>query len=305
MPQRHLTLIPIPATGAEDVLLSSNGTAYTGTADGSIWAVAPGGRQVTRVAQTGGRPLGLEWLPDGRLLICDAHKGLLTITASGEVATLADSVGGRRMLFCNNAAVLDDGTIYFSDSSTKWPIEQWTSDLIDDTCTGRLLRLTPGGEPEVLLVGLSFANGVAKASDESFVVVAETGHRRLRRQYVTGPNAGSADVFAEDLPAHPDNIALGSDGLIWVTFASPKDPTLTALQKAPKSVRTAVRHAPEALKPAPKRTARVAAYDMSGRLVHDVDCDPTYWHMATGVREHEGRVWLGSLVEPALAYTDL
>ncbi len=305
MPQRSLTLVPVPAPGAEDVLLSANGTAYTGTADGSIWAVAPGGRQVTRVARTGGRPLGLEWLPDGRLLVCDAHRGLLTVTANGDIETLADSVDGRRMLFCNNAAVLGDGTIYFTDSSTRWPIEQWKSDLIDDTCTGRLLRLTPGGEPEVVLFGLSFANGVAKAGDDSFVVVAETGHRRLRRHYVTGPNAGNADVFAEDLPAHPDNIALGSDGLIWVTFASPADPALTVLQKAPKAVRSMVRRAPEPVKPKPKRTARVAAYDLAGRLIHDVDCDPAYWHMATGVREHEGRVWLGSLVEPALAYTDL
>ena len=42
-------------------------------------------------------------------------------------------------------------------------------------------------------------------------------------------------MFAEDLPGHPDNIALGSDGLIWVTYASPTDATLTFLQtKGPR-----------------------------------------------------------------------
>jgi hypothetical protein len=40
-------------------------------------------------------------------------------------------------------------------------------------------------------------------------------------------------------------------------------------------------------------------------VVHDISCDATDWHMATGVREHEGRVWLGSLVEPALAWFQL
>ena len=32
--------------------------------------------------------------------------------------------------------------------------------------------------------------------------------------------------------------------------------------------------------------------------------DATHWHLATGVREHDGRVWLGSLVEPAIAWSD-
>ena len=305
MPKRTLTLIPIPAPGAQDVLLSANGTAYTGTADGSIWAVKPGAGQARRVANTGGRPLGLEWLPDGRLLVCDALKGLLAVTSTGQVETLADAVDGVRMRLCNNAAVLRDGSIYFTDASTKWSLDQWQSDLVEDTCTGRLLRLVPGGTPQVLLGGLSFATGVAKAADESFVTVAETGHRRIRRYYLSGPDAGNADVFVEDLPAHPNNSSLGTDGLIWTTATSPAAPTLALLQKAPAVLRAAARRAPVALKRVPKRTARVAAYDDKGRLVHDVDCDPTQWHLATGVREHNGRVWLASMREPALAFVDL
>lgn len=312
MPQplitRTLTVVPVPGSGAEDVLVGHDGTVYTGTADGSIWAVSSDGSQIRRVANTGGRPLGLEWLPDAQILVCDAREGLLVVgLLDGTVRTLTNSVDGVRMKFCNNAAVLDDGSIWFTDSSTRWGIEEWTSDLIEDTCTGRLLRLGPGAaEPETVLDGLSFANGVARSPDSSFVVVAETGHRRLHRHHVTGEQAGVTEVFVEDLPAHPDNIALGSDGLIWVTYASPKDPSLTFLQTRAKPwVRAAVRNAPEALKPKPKRTARVAAYDLDGLLVRDISADATHWHMATGVREHQGRVWLGSLVEPAIAWFDL
>ena len=36
-------------------------------------------------------------------------------------------------------------------------------------------------------------------------------------------------------------------------------------------------------------------------LVHDLSADPAAYHLATGVREHQGRVWLGSLEEPAVA----
>lgn len=308
METRELTVVPVPGVGAEDVLIGHEGTAYTGTVDGSVFAVSADGALIRRIGNTGGRPLGLEWLPEGRILVCDAHRGLLTMRLEdGEIEVLADSVGRRRMRFCNNAAVTGDGTIWFTDSSLTWGIEDWKSDLIEDTRSGRLLRLGLGErEPEVVLDGLCFANGVARAADDSFVVVAETGTRRLTRVWVSGERAGASEIFVDDLPAHPDNIALGSDGLIWVTYASPTDGALTFLQtKAKPWVKTAVLHAPEALKPRPKRTARVAAYDDEGQLVRDIGCDATHWHMATGVREHEGRVWLGSLVEPALAWFQL
>ena len=43
------------------------------------------------------------------------------------------------------------------------------------------------------------------------------------------------------------------------------------------------------------------AFGDDGRVVHDRSLDASRFHMATGVREHAGRVWLGSLVEPAIA----
>jgi hypothetical protein len=62
---------------------------------------------------------------------------------------------------------------------------------------------------------------------------------------------------------------------------------------------------PERLQPKPKRTVRVQAYDDAGTLVHDLQRPGTTYHMVTGVREHDGRVWLGSLHEPAVAVIDL
>jgi hypothetical protein len=46
------------------------------------------------------------------------------------------------------------------------------------------------------------------------------------------------------------------------------------------------------------------AFDDDGGLVHDIDADASRFHMVTGVREHAGRVWLGSLAEPAVAVLD-
>lgn len=287
-----IRVIAVPGHGAEDVVVAPDGSVFTGTEDGVIHRIAPGGR-VEAVAGTGGRPLGIELLPDGRLLVCDAHRGLLAVDpSSGAIEELA---GGMR--FCNNAAVAADGTIYFSDSSTVHPITGWKAEMIEVTRTGRLLRRTPDGAVTVLRDGLAFANGVALASDESFVAVAETAARTIARHWLTGRD----DFLVTDLPGYPDNIARGSDGLIWVSIASPTDPVVERLQGSPRWIRRQITRIPQRLQPAPKRTVRVQAYDDDGRLVHDLTGDSTHFHMVTGVREHHGRVWVGSLHEPAVA----
>lgn len=298
-----LTVVPIPGPGAEDVLVGPDGRVWTGTADGAIHAHDPVTGATTTVAATGGRPLGLENLPDGRILVCDAHRGLLALDpATGDLETLLREVAGERLLLPNNAAVLPDGTIWFSDSSRVFPIEEWKSDLIEHTCTGRLFRRTPDGGVETVLDRLCFANGVALTQEADAVLVAETGTRTIRRVHLGADGRpGEATTWVDDLPGHPDNIALGTDGLVWVALAAPSDRTLAVLQRSPGAVRGLVRRAPERLRPSPKRSARVLALDSTGRTVHDLDFDATFWHRATGVREHEGKVWLGSLVEPAIA----
>ena len=301
-----LTVIPVPGPGAEDVVVGPDGSVYTGTEDGSIFRVGHDGRRVDRVAHTGGRPLGIEIDPDGRLLVCDAHRGVLRVDpATGGVEAVADRIGRAPMMFCNNAAIASDGTVWFSDSSLKFGIEQWKDDFVQDTRTGRLARMGSDGVPEVVLEGLAFANGVALAADESYVAVAETGARTVVRWWLSGPRAGTRDFLVTDLPGYPDNIARGSDGLIWVSLASPRDPVVERLQRAPVPLRKAVTKIPEGLQPKPKRTVRAQAYDDAGTLVHDVDLPGTAYHMVTGVREHDGRVWLGSLHEPAIAFVDL
>ncbi|MFT3871690.1 MAG: SMP-30/gluconolactonase/LRE family protein [Nocardioides sp.] len=305
-----LKVHPVPAPGAEDVVVATHGpdtgSVFTGTEEGSIFRISHDGNRIERVARTGGRPLGIEFDADGRLLVCDARRGLLRVDpATGRVEAISDQVGGERYVFCNNAAVATSGEVWFSDSSTRFGIDEWKADLVQDTRTGRLLRREPDGTIEVVLDGLAFANGVALAADESFVAVAETGARTVVRHWLTGPQAGERDLLVDDLPGYPDNIARGSDGLIWVAIASPTDPVVERLQRAPLWLSRQVTRIPEALQPKPKRTVRVQAYDAEGALVHDLDLKTEAYHMVTGVREHDGRVWLGSLHEPAVAVVEL
>jgi sugar lactone lactonase YvrE len=300
--QLPVTVLPVPADGAEDVVVADNGLVFTGTVDGSVFAVRPDGGGVDLVGTTGGRPLGIELLPDNRLLIADAHHGLLAMEiGTGAIETLVDAVEGRPLVFCNNAAVATNGDVWFSDSSTKFGIEKWKNDFVQNTRTGRLFCLRGNGIVETHLDGLAFANGVALAADESYVAVAETAARTVVRLWLTGDKAGERDLLCSDLPGYPDNIARGSDGLIWVSIASPLDPFVERLQRAPLPLRKLVTAIPEAVQPKPKKTVRAMAFDDSGAVVHDVVGEVDGFHMVTGVREHDGKLWLGSLHEPAVA----
>lgn len=300
-----LRVLDTSGHGTEDVVVTPDGRVVTGVADGRLLAVDPSSGRETLVADTGGRPLGVEVHPDGGLVVCDAVRGLLHVADDGAVTVLADGFEGVRFVFCNNAAVGRDGTIWFSDSSTRFGIEHWRGDLIEHRPTGRLFRRDPDGSLTVLLDDLAFANGVALAADESFVVVAETGAYGLRRVWLTGGRAGTSEPFGTVLPGFPDNISTGDDGNVWVAIASPRDAALDLLLPRAPLLRTIVWALPQRLQPQPKRLIRVQAFSPAGELVHDVAGDHPRFGMPTGVRQVGDVVWLGSLESPTVAVLDV
>ncbi|SFO89033.1 Sugar lactone lactonase YvrE [Amycolatopsis arida] len=295
-------LVPVNGEGPEDVVVDEQGRIYTGVADGRILRISPDGRRIDTIADTGGRPLGLELYGPDELLICDCDRGLLAVSRDGgEPRTLATEAAGRRLLATNNAAVAADGTVYFTDSSAVFPIPRWREDLIEQTGSGRLLRRAPDGTIDELLGGLQFANGVALAADESFVAVAESGACRVRRAWLTGDRAGTTDVFLDDLPAYPDNISTGSDGLIWVAKASPRVAALDVVRRLPPPLRATVRRAPVWLQPGLGRTVGVLGVAPDGRVVRERTGEIDGFHVLTAVREKDGQLYFGSLVERAIA----
>jgi sugar lactone lactonase YvrE len=286
-----MRVLEVNGTGPEDVLLDDEGWIVTGVDDGRLLRISPDGSSITTLADTGGRPLGVERHPDGGFVVCDARRGLLRVSAEGDVETLSDGY-----VFCNNASVAADGTIYFTDSSRRFGLEHWKGDLLEHSGTGRLLRRSVSGDVEVLLDGLQFANGVALAADGSWVAVAETGGYSVRRLWLTGPQSGVDEPLVDNLPGFPDNIALGEDGLVWITIASPRNPLVDKLAPLPPVLRQAVWALPEALQPAPVHTVWVLAVDSAGQVVHDLQGTSDRFHMATGVRQRGDEVYLGSLV---------
>ena len=301
----NLRVFSTSGYGAEDVLVRADGHVLTGVEDGRLLAIDPATGAESVMAHTHGRPLGIEHHPAGGYVVCDSTRGLLHVGDDGGVAVLADSFEGARFVFCNNAGVAADGTIYFTDSSTKFGFEHWRGDLLEHRPTGRLFRRDPDGTLTVLADGLAFANGVALAADESFVVVAETASYALRRVWLTGERAGTVEPFGPTLRGFPDNISTGEDGNIWIAIASPRDRTLDVLLPRAPWIRSVVWTLPQRLQPQPKSVIHIQAYAPDGMLVHDIAGAHDRFGKPTGVRQVGREVWMGSFEQTTIAVFDL
>jgi strictosidine synthase len=290
--------------GPEAITVLPDGALLAGLKDGRVVKLKVGSDVPEVVVDTRGRPLAIEQHPDGRLIICDAHQGLLAWSAADQkLETLATGYGGIAFKFVDDLAIAKDGTIYFSDASARNSIERFTEDLLEHHTTGRVLKYVPATK-EVALVadGFSFANGVALSEDESFLVVAETGGYRLWKIPLTGADAGKKVLFLDALPAFPDNVrpAKSRKGF-WVALGSPRKPEIDALAGYP-AVRRLVGGLPKALMPKAARHAWVMLVDENGKPVESFQRDgvESYSPIACAT-ESDGWLYLGSFAREGVA----
>jgi sugar lactone lactonase YvrE len=299
-----LTLLPLPGYGPEHVTVDAEGRLLTGLADGRIVRVDPDSHTEI-VADTGGRPLGLEPCGDA-LVVCDAERGLLRVplTGSAKVEVLCNTVAGERLVFCSCPAIAADGTIYFSQSSRRFDFFHYKGDLLEHSSTGRVMRYR-GGTVDIVADGLDFANGMVLAPDEATLDVAETGAYRITRIELTGEQSGRTRTLAGELPGFPDNLSAGPGGLTWIGMASPRDAVLDFLLPRAPWLRSAVWKIPDRFQPKPKNMAWAMAIDGDGKIVHDLRGWNVGYHEVTAARVHDGKLYLASVDSRALAVTDL
>jgi len=293
--------------GPEDVALDAEGRLYGASHEGFIVRLDPDGSHPVRWADTGGRPLGIDFDAAGMLMVADAYRGLLSVAPDATVSVLADSADGIPIRYADDVDVGADGRVYFSDASTRFGAAASGGtyaasllDLMEHSRSGRLLVYDPdSGTTTTLLGGLSFANGVAVSPDQSFVLVVETGEYRVIRYWLTGPRAGESEPLIEGLPGFPDNVSTGLDGRFWVALISPRNALLDALADKP-FVRSAVQRLPGFLRPAAAAYGHVVAFDREGRVVEDLQDPAGGYPLNTGVAETADYLYLGSLVAPGI-----
>jgi sugar lactone lactonase YvrE len=311
LPEPDLTaalhVVDLPGTAPEDVVADAQGNIWTGVEDGRIIRISSDGNSSRVMTHTGGRPLGLAVARDGRLLICDSHRGLLRYDAATEtMETVVAEVAGRPLTFCSNVVESSDGTIFFTESTSRFPYEYYKGAVAEGRASGALFRRDPDGTVSVLASDLHFANGVTLTADESAVVFAESTGCRLSKYWLTGAWAGSITPLATDLPGYPDNICTGRDGRIWVALVSERNQFNEWLGPRAPVIRSLLWRLPYRWLPNPKPLVWVVAFDPDdGHVVTQLRTEHPGFGLATGVVETPGRLWLGRIGGPGICYLNL
>jgi sugar lactone lactonase YvrE len=306
LPEAPLTRVPVPGNAPEDVVADAAGRIWTGVDDGRIIRIDPDGKP-TVVADTGGRPLGMHVARDGRVLVCDSHRGLLSLDpATGSVDVLVESVDGRRLKFCSNVTETSDGTIYFTESTNAFHYEHYMGALLEARGRGSLFRLGRDGTVTTLVDGLYFANGVTPTAGESALVFAETLARRLSKYWLRGPQAGKVTPLAQNLPGHPDNLSTGADGRIWTAMVSPAQAAMQWLAPRAPILRKLLWRLPDRFSPPIPSEVWAVAFDPDGgAVVGGLRTTHPAFGQVTGLVEADDRLWMGCIGAAAVAYTHL
>lgn len=295
-------------TGPEDVALGADGNIYVSAHSGKILKVDLATKTVSTFADPKGRVLGLEVSADGTLYGADAYRGLLKISSTGSVEVLAEkSSDGQPILYANDLDITQDSKIYFSDASQKFSAKAVGGtlpasllDLVDHGENGRVLVYDPKTkETKEVLKGLNFANGIALAKDESYLLIAETGTYSILKHWLKGKKQGQTETLLKNLPGFPDNINDNPDGTFWVGLVSPRSTPLDMLSSYP-FLRKVMMRLPELIRPKPQRYGFAVRFSGEGEVIETLQDPDGSYAMVTGGLDVGGDVIVTSLTEGQL-----
>jgi sugar lactone lactonase YvrE len=296
--------------GPEDVTFGHDGLLYATTSAGLILQI-DGFGEVREFADVGGRALGIETDSDGTFVVANAYTGLQRISRDGQVESLLSDVNGRPLMYADDLAIANDGTIYFSEASTKFGAQESAGtyegsllDIMEHGGHGQIIAFHPDqGEPRVVIDGLQFANGVAISDDQSYLLVAETGSYRILKHWLLGPRAGETDVLIDNLPAFPDNINNGLNGNFWVGLVAPRIELLDALSDKP-FLRKVVQRLPASMRPRAEPYSHVFLIDGDGVVLMNLQDPAARYPSLTGVYETSDSLFMTRLFGNELPVLD-
>lgn len=307
-----LPIAVAPEIGPEHIEFGPDGMLYTGVLSGAVLRMAPDGTGVERIVNTGGRPLGLAFDADGRMVIADAMSGLLMVGSDGRITVLADQSSVDPVFYADAVVVDDTGRIFFTDATRRFSsrelgtFEAALLDVMEHSCTGRVLEYQPATKTQRLVMGgLCFPNGLALSADGSKLFVAETGTYRI---WKVDPDAQALDagalardppdpraaVILADLPGFPDNLTRDDDGRLWVGLSKPRSAVIDRMSNHPE-LRAISLRLPRAMLPVPEAYGHVIAIDEDGRVLIDLQDPDGRIPETSGATLHDGRLYVHSL----------
>jgi len=302
--------------GPEHIAIGPDGKLYAAMESGDLLRMDPDGSNQAVFASTGGRVLGFDFDRGGRMIAADPMKGLLAVTPEGRVTVLVDRVSAADPVrYANSVVVAPDGTIYFTDASTRFAPLEWGGtyeasvlDILEQSASGRVLAHDPAsGNTRVVARGLSFANGIALSADGRTLFVSETGRYRIwkidghARDLDVQSGSPQATILIDNLPGYPDNLMRGRDGRIWVGLFRPRNPAADGLAQKP-FVRKILLRLPRSLLPLGQPYGHVFAFDESGRVTEDLQDPAGAYPETTGATETADRLYIHSLHAHAIGW---
>ena len=175
---------------------------------GRIFRIDPAGAW-TLVAEYDGEPNGMKFLDAHTLLVTDYKTGLMRIDVrTGAVTPHLQRRNTERFKGVNDLVLDAQGNIYFTD--------QGQTGLHDPT--GRLYRLRPDGQLDLLLGNVPSPNGVALSPDGKLLYLAVTRGNWVWRVplLADGSVAKVSQFFTSYGPSGPDGLAVDAKGCVIV-----------------------------------------------------------------------------------------
>ena len=251
----------------------------------------------------------LKFLRDGKAdiaftladTLADAIKGLLSISQAGAISVLTTQADGLAFQCTNDLDVAADGTIYFTDATSKFPLTMLKAEILEHRPNGRFLAYDPRSkQTRTILKDLYFANGVALSTDQSFALVCDTETYSIKRVWLTGTKQGQSETFIDNLPGFPDGISSNGRDTFWLALVNRRDSVLDRLMPHP-FLRKAVYRLPELLQPDIRPYAFVLALDSNGKVIRNLqDPSPGCFTQIANVVEHNGSLYFGSIRESSI-----
>ena len=306
--------LPAGEYGPEDIAVGSDGLLYTAVHSGKILRIDPATSRTETFADTGGRPLGIEFDGNGTLWVADAFRGLLMVSGEGDVELItAETDDCPPILYADDLDIAPDGRVYFSDASTRFGAKQGGDtlsasllDLTEHIPNGRVLVYDPAtGSTTLFADGLSFANGVALTADGDALLVNETGTYSVHRYSLIPASYGERVTLIDNLPGFPDNVNRMPDGSFWVGIVSPRAKALDDFADKPK-LREIIMRLPASARPGPQRYGFVLRITADGEVLDNVQGPDGQYASTTGAPDLDGgKIAISSLTEPRIALLNL